>query len=467
MKHFFALLGALLLAFGGRAQSFPVDTLVKTGPLNQRINLVFLSDGYQASELNQFRTDVDQIVAELFNQTPFREYRPYFNVFAVRVPSVQSGASHPRTASDCGASTLPTGSVNNYFGSAFDQGGIHRLVVPTRMATVMSVLARNLPQYDQAFVVVNTPEYGGSGGTLATSSTHPSAKEIGIHEVGHSFAGLADEYWAGPQYARERPNMTQQTNPLLVKWAAWMNTNGVGIYPHTGDASWKKPHQGCKMQQLGVPFCSVCRETFVERIHTLALPLQSFTPSPPVVNGPSQDVNLTLNLLHPAAPSPLRVVWKRGSTVVARNVAQLTVALGSLPLGLTRIQAEITDTTALTRSASHLTQHTYAVTWDVNRTVTGTRTTAAAYEYRLETYPNPVAAELNLSYTLSRALPVEITVLDDAGRKLKTPLRRSAQRAGTHEYRFSAAELGLRRPGRYLLVLDIDGNRVTRPLVRE
>ncbi|KAA9332171.1 T9SS type A sorting domain-containing protein [Hymenobacter busanensis] len=467
MKTLFTLCSALLLALGSLAQSFPVDTLVKTGPLNKRINLVFLSDGYQSGQLTQYRTDVDRIVNDLFNQTPFREYRPYFNVFAVRVPSVQSGASHPRTASDCGTTTLPTVTVNNYFGSAFDQFGIHRLLVPTRSSAIASVLAASFPQYDQAFVVVNSPEYGGSGGALATSSINASASEISIHEIGHSFAALADEYWAGPQYATEKANMTQQTNPTLVKWAAWMNTNGVGIYPYPGGATWYRPHQNCKMQLLGVPFCSVCRETFVERMHTLAPPLQSFSPAATTINGPTQDLSFALSLLKPVLPNTLRVVWKRDGTVVARNADALAVPLSGLSVGAHRIQAEITDTTALTRSTSHLAQHTYVVAWDVNRTAAGTTAQAAAYEYRLETYPNPVDRELTLSYTLSRPLRVEATILDATGRRLKTLVRAAEQKAGTHDYRFTADDLGLKRPGTYLLVLNLDGNRITRQLMKE
>ncbi|QNH61102.1 M64 family metallopeptidase [Hymenobacter sediminicola] len=464
-RHAFLLL-LLLLAAGANAQSFPVDTLVKTGPLDRRINLVFLSDGYQASELARFRTDVDRIVATMFTQTPFREYQAYFNVFAVRVPSAQSGASHPRTAPDCTSSTLPVAVVNNYFGSSFDQGGIHRLLVPRNQSAVASVLAASFPLYDQAFIVVNSTEYGGSGGALATSSVHPSANEISIHEIGHSFSGLSDEYWAGQQYARETQNMTQQADPTLVKWAAWMGTNGIGIYPHTGNATWYKPHQNCKMQVLGVPFCSVCRQAFTETIHTLAGPLQSYSPAATTITNPSQDPTFALTLL-PPNPNTLRITWRRDNTIVRRNQPQLTVPLSSLNTGTHRVVAEVTDTTALTRATNHLTQHTYTVVWTVERTVAGIRTSAAAHDYEVQVFPNPVADALQISCTLSRPLPVDIIVYDATGRRLATALRRTKLAAGTHTYQFKAAELGLKQSGQYTLVLTVDGTPISRQLIKE
>ncbi|GAB3825713.1 M64 family metallopeptidase [Hymenobacter jeollabukensis] len=458
------VLFCLLLSRAAFGQTFPVDTLVKTGPLNQRINLVFLSDGYQTAQLPQFLSDVRGVVTGMFAQSPFREYQGYFNVFAVQVPSVDAGAKHPRTAADCSA--LPLATPNNYFGSSFDQGGIHRLLVPTRSSAVASVLAANFPLYDQAFVLVNSTEYGGSGGALATSSVNVSAREISIHEIGHSFASLIDEYWAGASYAREGLNMTAQTNPTLVRWAPWVGTNGVGVYPHAESPTWQRPHQNCKMRFLGVAFCDVCRQAFVERIHTLVRPVQGFSPAAATISNPTAAVPFALTLLAPA-PNTLRVTWQRDGALLARNTSQVTVPLTALNTGTHTIRAEVTDTTAMTRASTHLSQHTYVTQWTVTNTATGTHLQASTFEYQLETYPNPVTDALNLSYKLSRPAPVTVTVLDETGRRLRTLVQEPAAAAGTHQWRFTAAELGLRRPGSYRLLLDIDGARISRQLVKE
>ena len=93
-------------------------------------------------------------------------------------------------------------------------------------------LAKNFPNYDQVCILANTPYYGGSGGSYATTTLNTASNEIYAHEIGHSFAALSDEYYAGDGYAGERVNMTKETNPLLVKWKNWMNINGIGIYQH-------------------------------------------------------------------------------------------------------------------------------------------------------------------------------------------------------------------------------------------
>ena len=213
------------------AQVFEMDTILWNGNTNKRINYVFLADGYQQSELNQFVTDVEGVTNALFNTTPFFEYRNYFNVFAIKVPSNESGAKHPGTAND-EPGNQPVVAVDNYFGSTFDFADIHRLVVATENFKISNVLAANFPDFDQSFILVNSPYYGGSGGSNAVSTTHVNAGEIAIHEIGHSFAHLSDEYFAGDQFLGESPNMTSVTDPAIVKWKNWYGDEGIGIFPH-------------------------------------------------------------------------------------------------------------------------------------------------------------------------------------------------------------------------------------------
>ena len=465
----YLLLALLLLATGwllpAAAQTYPVDTLVKTGPLSRRVNLVILPDGYQTIEMPLFRTRAQALMTSLFAQTPFKEYQNYFNVFTVQVPSTTSGAKHPKTAPDCG--TVPVATATTTFNSTYDYGNIHRLLVPQSSVSISSVLAQNFPSYDQVLVLVNAADYGGSGGQWATSSAHASAGEIVIHEIGHSFAGLADEYWAGAQYARERPNMTQNADPATTRWAAWLNSSGIGLYPHTTDPSWLKPHQNCKMQYLGSPFCAVCRETLVERFHTLVAALQGYTPAAATFSSPAAGPQFSLNLVLPQ-PNTLRVTWTRDGTVVARNRATLSLTPAQLGApGTHLVQATVLDTTALTRATQHATQHLYTVQWSVTQTALGTQTSAAlAATYEVATFPNPTANELRLRYTLPRPGPVTLTVLDALGRTVGTR-RYPQQAAGAHEVPLQVAELGMAAAGVYQLQLDMDGVVLSRPLVRE
>ena len=246
------------------AQKFKVDTIHYSGPTENRVNLVILGDGYTSAEQAKFLSDANTIKTKFLETSPYTEYKNYFNVFAVEVISTQSGASHAGNSSDNACAGQPTATVNNYFGSAFDAGGggYHRLLVVTKNSAVTNVLATNTPFYDQALIIVNTTYYGGAGGQHAVSSMASSASEIAIHEVGHSFPSLADEYWAGSQYTTDaKPNMTSNGNSSTVKWKIWNGVNTVGVYPHSGDPKWFKPTTNyCKMEVLGKVFCPVCKE---------------------------------------------------------------------------------------------------------------------------------------------------------------------------------------------------------------
>ncbi|HMV91726.1 MAG TPA: M64 family metallopeptidase, partial [Cyclobacteriaceae bacterium] len=354
----YSFLACLLICLSAKAQTFDVDTVLKNGPVSERINLVFLGDGYTAGEQTKFITDVNKILTALFAQSPFKEYKSYFNAYAIKVISQESGANHPQNSTDgdgaCPAQAVK--SVDNYFGSTFDYLGIHRLLYPNDLGKVATVLAANFPLYDQAFIAINTPYYGGAGGSFATCSDHSAGREVAIHEIGHSFAGLADEYWAGAQYAAEKPNMTKQTSPSLVKWKNWMGVSGVGIYAHSGDASWKKPHTNCKMGVLNSPLCKVCTETFVERFHLFVTPLREFLPHDTRFNiDPDLEQTIDFSLsVNPPEPNTLKITWEVDDVLKSKNTETLAVSSNEL-LATSTIRATVQDTTALTRSENHTT----------------------------------------------------------------------------------------------------------------
>ena len=178
-KRYIVMGWVILMALQSQSQVFPVDTLMRNGERTNRINFVYLSDGYQSGELSTYITDATAINNALFLTTPFKEYKNYFNSYAVKVPSTESGAKHPGTALDEASSGgQPVIDPNNYFQSTFDFFSIHRLLVPQDNAGVYNVLASNLPDYDQPFVVVNSAYYGGSGGSVATASSDPSSAEV-------------------------------------------------------------------------------------------------------------------------------------------------------------------------------------------------------------------------------------------------------------------------------------------------
>lgn len=354
------------------AQSFPIDSVQSNGARNKRINLVFVSDGYQSAQLNTFVTNVTTINTALMATVPFSEYKTFFNTYLIKVPSTNSGARHPGTAADESSSGgQPVANPTTYFSTTFDYGSIHRLVVPPSSTPIFNVLSANLPQYTQGFVLVNSPYYGGSGGTFATSTTHASSTEIAIHEIGHSLASLADEYWAGDGYAAEKANMTKTSNPATVKWKNWVGIKNVGVYAYGTSgtpATWYRPHQSCKMQYLGYPFCSVCSEAFVNRFHSLVNMINNYAPtSTSFTLSDTIATTFTVNNLQTTS-NTISVKWYlNGSTTPFATGSTISIPYSNFATGSNTIKATVFDSTTLSKSYLPAIGYSNSVTWTVTK----------------------------------------------------------------------------------------------------
>lgn len=371
-----SILVLALCCYQVNAQVFPMDTIMRNGERPNRINMVYMADGYLAGQVATFVTNATTINTALFSQAPFSTYKNFFNSYAIKSPSAETGAKHPGTAGDENTSgSQPVLNPNNYYQSTFDYFSIHRLLVPQNNAGVYSALSSNLPDYDQAFVVVNSSYYGGSGGAIATASIDPSSAEVAIHELGHSFAGLADEYWAGAFYAAEKPNMTQNNNPATVKWKNWYGTNNIGIFPHGSsglEATWYKPHQLCKMQYLGYPFCSVCNERIVDRIHELVKMADNIVPATNSFTLSNTDpVNFSVTTVK-TIPSTVQVKWylNGSSTAFATNQDAVSVPFVNLNYGNNTVVAQVIDNNDLSKSYLPAAGYINTITWTVNKPAT-------------------------------------------------------------------------------------------------
>jgi hypothetical protein len=445
------------------AQIFKVDTILYNGPSEKRINLVYLGDGYTAGEMNKFQTDVQNINQLLLNTFPLNGYKNYFNVFAIEVISNQSGIKHANTATDCPSLTShPVSNPDNYFGTRFDYGGIHRLVVPGNYALVNSVLANNFPLYDQALIVANTGFYGGSGGTYATATTNSYAAEIMIHEIGHSFAKLADEYWAGTQYAREMPNMTAQNNPSLVRWKNWLGTPQINIFPHSGNASWFKPSSGtCKMEALSIPFCSVCSENFIERIHFLTEPIESYSPVNTSPLPRSGAITFKVNTLVPT-PNTLKRTWQLNGITISQNTDSVQINANSLTSSSHTVQYSVSDSTLFSKDDNHPSLHTYNIIWNISA-ITGIEE-PTLIETAVRLYPNPVKDQLNVALTLNKPAKLSFRLVTLDGQTLYLQ-KAGNYTKGTHPFNLDLSKIN---DVGNIMVLQImlNENTITREVIR-
>jgi hypothetical protein len=447
-----------------------VDTLQYNGDVNRYINIVILGDGYISTEQNAFIADATNLSNYFLGQAPWSNYLNYFNVFAIKVISAQSGAKHPGTASDCNSAypSVPVSNPNNYFGSSFDRYNIHRLIGPTNTSHIVSVLAANFPNYDQVLIVVNSPYYGGSGGYYATTTLAASANEIVAHEIGHSFANLADEYYAGDVYAAEMPNMTQETNPTLVKWKNWYGYNGIGIYQHCcggNSALWYKPatNYNCKMQSLGVPYCSVCEQTIIESIHALINPIVSYTPNTSTISSPNQFIDFKLTELVKPIPNTLKIKWQLDGTVILNNIDSLKMDQNTLTNGIHTLVVNVTDTTSLLKVDNHSTLHFSTVTCTINKTITGLELKATDNKITCSIYPNPSSNILNISIDLEKRSNVSIKLASLDGKVIQHIMNKTLDR-GVYLNTINIENIV---NGTYIIIFKIGDFIHTEPLIKQ
>jgi len=216
--------------FVDRAPVPPADvwTIAEHGDPSVKVDLLVLGDGYAAEEMERFHDDARTLTDALFEAEPFRSRRDDFNVRAIDTPAAQSGISRPRAGVFRGS---PLGARYNTFDA-------ERYVMTLRDRAWRDVAAA--APYDVVLILVNDRKYGGGGiyGLYSTAAARSSyATYLVIHEFGHHFAGLGDEYYTSPDVFEHpegelpepvAPNVTALHDPEHLKWAD-LATEGVPV----------------------------------------------------------------------------------------------------------------------------------------------------------------------------------------------------------------------------------------------
>jgi hypothetical protein len=182
-----------------------------------KVDLLLLGDGYAADELDKFARDAKRLSDHLFENEPFKSRAADFNVWALTVPVPVSGVSRPSTGIHRASAV----------GLRYDIFGSERYAL-TLDNRAWRELAQYAP-YDAVEIVFNGQTYGGGGifGQFSTvAADNDWADYLFVHEFGHHFAGLADEYYTSPvEYAAAtariepwEPNVTALLDPHHVKW---------------------------------------------------------------------------------------------------------------------------------------------------------------------------------------------------------------------------------------------------------
>jgi IgA Peptidase M64/Peptidase M64 N-terminus len=196
----------------------PLLEIQKAGDPADKVDFLILGDGYTAAERGKFEKDARRLADILFSVSPFKERRSDFNVWGLCPPAEQSGISRPSTGVH----------RRSRVGATYDAFGVERYVLTFENRSFRDVAS--YAPYEVVEILTNSKTYGGGGifgqySTVAADSLW--APYVFVHEFGHHFAGLADEYYTsavayGPAPADRvepwEPNATALLDPANLKW---------------------------------------------------------------------------------------------------------------------------------------------------------------------------------------------------------------------------------------------------------
>ena len=249
------------------------DYLVKSGDSKEKIDVAFVAEGYLESETDVFKRDCMASVDALASHEPFKSMSDRFNYIAVMVPSQQQGVSVPHLKEW----------KNTVLGSNFDTFYSNRYLTTLHLKRLHDVLS-GVP-YEHIIILANTDNYGGGGiyNSYLMSAAHNEMNlPVVVHEFGHSFVGLADEYYYDDSYDIMYPSDTEPWEPNITtlvdfkkKWADMLDDKvkipteptGKDVYTQVGvfeGAGYQskgvyRPVQECRMKINEAPvFCPVC-----------------------------------------------------------------------------------------------------------------------------------------------------------------------------------------------------------------
>ncbi|NOY06063.1 MAG: peptidase M64 [Chlorobi bacterium] len=226
-----------------RAADFPVVPIMENGPPREKVDILILGDGYTQEDMEKFREDARHFSAILFDTEPFKDRKEDFNVWTIEVASRESGIDIPdkniwkNTALGC---------TYNTFGSA-------RYVLTEKNKELRDIAGA--APYDFITILVNDNRYGGGGIFNLYTTTYTKVDQRGqewqmdyvyVHEFGHSFGGLGDEYYSSSTGYNDfyqkgiepwEPNITALLDPDNIKWKSLL-TPGIEIPTKWGKAQY-------------------------------------------------------------------------------------------------------------------------------------------------------------------------------------------------------------------------------------
>lgn len=268
LKHMVSPTDILIHKMGEKT-ILPYTTIQKATNEDRCIRIAYLAEGFTKQEMPHFLEKVEEANEALFAHEPFKSMRDRFEIVAVKAESKESGTSTPSKGDW----------RNTVLSSHFDTFYSDRYLTTLNIKDMHDLLAGT--PYDHIIVLVNTEHYGGGGifnSYNLTMTDNERFKPVVVHEFGHSFAGLADEYAYDfediPMYPLDVEPWEQNITTLVnfsSKWEKHLGDkayNGIGKYEGAGYSlkGVYRPFKDCRMRTNDNPdFCPVCKDA-IQRI---------------------------------------------------------------------------------------------------------------------------------------------------------------------------------------------------------
>lgn len=265
----------ILIRKTGERDVTPYDVLHQAADTSHCIRIAFVAEGYTADEMDKYLNDCQQAILSLFRHEPFKSLQDRFNIIALKSISEESGTSEPSKGIW----------KHTALGSHFDTFYSDRYLTTLHLKQLHNLLAGT--PYEHIIILVNTEHYGGGGIFNSYNLSYTGGKHflpVVVHEFGHSFGGLGDEYAYGdddPMYFSDtepwEPNLTTQCHFIgkwedLVKEGKARLIEGGGYLTH---GVWRG-YENCRMRTNEEPeFCLVCRRALTHLIEFYTKPIPS------------------------------------------------------------------------------------------------------------------------------------------------------------------------------------------------
>lgn len=264
----------ILIRQTGERLVTPYITLQQAADTTHCIHVAYVAEGYQQHEMGTFLEDCKIAMESLFTHEPFRQMQDRFNMIALMSPSEESGTSWPAKGIW----------KNTALSSNFDTFYSDRYLTTLHLKKLHDVLAGT--PYEHIIILVNTDHYGGGGIYNSYNLTYAHGlhfRPVVVHEFGHSFGGLGDEYPYGdddPMYFADtepwEPNLTTKCD-FNGKWEDLVKEEKAGLIEGGGYLSkgvWRG-FENCRMRTNEEPeFCLVCRQALERLINFYTKPLE-------------------------------------------------------------------------------------------------------------------------------------------------------------------------------------------------